>query len=73
VKILNKLSLAALFIVILLSACQRENLDVTIPQEPNYQADTVNVNPFLGQMRTGSPDTIFIVYSTSSDPSIPVN
>lgn len=59
-KILNKISFLALFVAILLTACQKENIDVIIPEDPGYQADTVNVNPYIPQMRTSSPDSIDI-------------
>ena len=43
-KILNKFSLVILLLAVLLTACNKENIDTTIPEDPNYQPTNVVVN-----------------------------
>ncbi|MBK9255176.1 MAG: hypothetical protein IPM42_06770 [Saprospiraceae bacterium] len=53
-KILNSISLLALFIVIIFSSCQKENIDEIIPKDTVYQVDTIDINPMISQLRTSS-------------------
>lgn len=59
-KILNKLSVVGLLMAVLLTGCEKENVDRIIPQSPNYTADTVDVNPLIKQMKAYSSDTFYI-------------
>lgn len=53
-KILNFLTILALFAGIILTSCQKENIDEIIPIDTVYQVDTIDVNPMISQLRTSS-------------------
>lgn len=59
-KILSKITFWALFMAILFSACDRENMDEIIPAKPQYQIDTISVNPLIYRLNSSSPDSINI-------------
>lgn len=65
-KILNKLCFMAISIVILFTACEKENIDEIIPQDPVYEIDTIDVNPLLSQMVSQS--SVFLEISCVSIP-----
>lgn len=53
---LNKFSVVILMLTLLLTACNKENIDSTIPEDPNFQPTTVDVNNMLGAMKPISPN-----------------
>jgi hypothetical protein len=59
-QILSKLSLFVLFFGIVLTSCQKENIDEIITQDPNYIPDTIAVNPFFTEFRSISQDSLNI-------------
>lgn len=59
-KIVNRISFLFLFMAILILACQKENIDKIIPEDPDYQIDTIDVNPLLSQMTSTSSDFLEI-------------
>ncbi|MEZ4687754.1 MAG: hypothetical protein R3B47_17325, partial [Bacteroidia bacterium] len=59
-KIVNQISLLFLSLAVLFTACQKDNYDVVLPDNPGFQPDTVNTNPLLKSMKTFSQDTIYI-------------
>ncbi len=59
-KMINNISLLLLFLVILFSACQKENFDVIIVEDPEYQTDTIDVNPLIRRIATTSPNSIYL-------------
>lgn len=44
----------------LILACQKENIDEIIPDDPVYQIDTIDVNPLLSQMTSTSSESLEI-------------
>lgn len=57
---LNKSLILLLSITVLLGACTKENIDEITPEDPNYTVDTIDVNPFITEMRSLSSDTLLI-------------
>jgi len=55
-----KISLSLLLLGILFSACQKENFDVIIPEDPVFQPDTVEVNPLIKRIGSFSADSVYI-------------
>lgn len=51
---LNKLSVLFLFTALLLTACNKENIDEIVPEDPNFQAEIVDVNSIIGAMEVNS-------------------
>ena len=59
-KILSKICLLFLSSVLIFTSCQKENIDVIIPEDPGFTPDTISVNPFISQFRTQSPNYLSI-------------
>lgn len=57
-NIINKVSFLVLFVAILFTACDKENIDEIIPESPEISVDTVEVNPLVLELRSGSSDSI---------------
>ncbi len=57
---LNKISLFILSMAMIFTACQKENYDVVLPDDPEFQAVMVNTNPYVKNMRTFSQDSIYL-------------
>jgi hypothetical protein len=53
-KTLYKFSSLCLLLVLLLTACNKENIEKTTPENPNYQPDTTTVNNLIASERTSS-------------------
>jgi hypothetical protein len=48
------------FFILLFTACQKENMDQIIPTNPGHHVDTIDVNPFMAELRSYAPDTLMI-------------
>ena len=66
-KIITKISLFILLGAILFTACEKENVDEIVPREPDYQIDTVEVNPdtvevnpLVRDLKTNSSNAIIL-------------
>lgn len=59
-KILSKISFLFLLSALVFTSCQKENIDIIIPDDPGFIADTITVNPFFSQFRTLSQDSLNI-------------
>jgi hypothetical protein len=44
----------------MLGACKKDYIDEIKSEDPNYQVDTIDVNPFIAELRSLSSDTLFI-------------
>ncbi|MCB9285668.1 MAG: hypothetical protein H6560_00005 [Lewinellaceae bacterium] len=53
-KMLHKFSALSLLLVLLLAACNKENLDEIKPEDPNYEPTAIIVNNLLTSGRTSS-------------------
>lgn len=53
-KILNCITFLALFTGIILTSCQKENIDEIIPKNTIFPIDTIDVNPMISQLRSSS-------------------
>lgn len=51
---LNKISFLIFFVAIFFTACQKENIDEIIPEDPEITVDTIDVNPIVQQLRLNS-------------------
>lgn len=59
-KIVIKLSVFTILTAILFTACQKDNYDEIISEDPVYEVDTITVNPFIASLGSFSADTIYI-------------
>lgn len=59
-KFLYKISFLALFMTLLFTACQKENIDEITPEDPGYTIDTIEINPFIQGLRSHSADSIIL-------------
>ena len=56
-KILKTLGLFILLAAFMIS-CENDNTDEIVPNDPNYQVDTIEVNPLARGLKTTSPNFI---------------
>ncbi|MEO1438480.1 MAG: hypothetical protein AAFV80_23275 [Bacteroidota bacterium] len=57
---IHKIGLLAIFMGFLLTACQKENIDEIIPEEPIIVTDTIEVNPLVKQLSASANDALVI-------------
>lgn len=55
-----KLSILVLWGASIFTACQKENIDKITPNEPTIKVDTVDVNPYIADLKAFNPDTIYL-------------
>lgn len=59
-KILKTLGFFMVLAAAFLMSCERDDVDEIVPRDPDYQIDTVEVNPLARDLKTTSPDYIII-------------
>ncbi len=50
----------ALFLVLMLASCQKQNIDEIISESATFQTDTVSVNPLVPKLQSFSSDTMLL-------------
>ncbi|MEO0585367.1 MAG: hypothetical protein AAF135_24350, partial [Bacteroidota bacterium] len=56
----ESISTSELTVTVFPEACQKENFDVIIPEDPVFQPDTVEVNPLIKRIGSFSADSVYI-------------
>lgn len=59
-KILKTLGLFIVLAAAFLTSCDRDDVDEIVPREPDYQIDTVEVNPLARDLKTTSSEAIIL-------------
>ncbi len=57
-KFLNKITVLLLFVALFFTACQKENIDEIIPEDPAFQPEIVEVNTLVKALRITSDNEL---------------
>lgn len=59
-KMLLKTSFLLLLAAVLFTACEQENLEEIVPEDPGFQPEVVEVNPMISSLRPSSSDELLL-------------